>query len=76
MTYFTFIKWQCIPSDTSRRRNVTSLLKFSIGKGPKNINLDTMYAKGIFDERRGAPRMDAIIDEGAFKKLEDLGELK
>ena len=35
-----------------------------------------MYAKRIFDERRDAPRMDAIIDEGAFKKLEDLGELK
>ena len=76
MTYFAFIKWQCIPSDASRRRNMTSLLKSSIGKDPKNINLYTMYAKRIFDERRDAPRMDAIIDEGAFKKLEDLGELK
>ena len=55
---------------------MTSLLKSSIGKDPKNINLYTMYAKRIFDERRDAPRMDAIIDEGAFKKLEDLGELK
>ena len=46
---------------------MTLLLKSSIGKNPKNINLDTMYAKGILDERRGAPRMETIIDEDAFK---------
>lgn len=42
----------------------------------RNVNLDTMYAKGILVEGRDAPRMDTIIDEDSFKKLEDLGGLE